>query len=184
MTIVLRGGEFPTGAYLLHIHCPNPLTVTFGRFEGGRPISLDAGDYIYVGSAMGRGAAGLAGRLIRHATRCAPGAPPHAIRDALLTSFRTSGLPSQPPRTKRLHWHIDYLLEKPPAELADVWAVRSAESLEAELATRLASHTALEPVARGLGASDHRGATHLLYLTPPMDWVTLVQWVDSWALAK
>ena len=45
-----------------------PRAVVFGRFRGGQPIAVPAGDIFYVGSALG----GLAARLLRHATRLCP----------------------------------------------------------------------------------------------------------------
>ena len=165
------------GVYVLHVRLAAPRAVVFGRFRGGQPIPLPAGDIFYVGSALG----GLAARLLRHATRSAVrseapqrGLPageerakaldyePHAIRDELAARLAAAGLPARPSAVKRLHWHIDYLLDEPDVALVGVWAWRTAEPLESALADWLASQPGIVPVAAGLGASDDRGRTHLL----------------------
>ena len=153
----------PSGVYMLRIKVAAPLSVAFGRFRGGRPVAVAAGDYLYVGSAMGRGAVSPAGRLLRHATRSG-NRPPHSLRDALLDALRAAGLATptqQPPREKRLHWHIDYLLDEPAAELSSVTLIRTAAQLESELARRLAEQPGIAPLAAGLGAADVPGETHL-----------------------
>ena len=53
------------GVSVLHVRLAAPRAVVFGRFRGGQPIAVPAGDIFYVGSALG----GLAARLLRHATR-------------------------------------------------------------------------------------------------------------------
>jgi Uri superfamily endonuclease len=220
---------------VLHLRVAAPLAVVFGRFQGGRPVPLPAGDYFYVGSALN----GLAARLLRHASRSQVRSPalqralpdeedcakalnyepttrspvrspalqralpadadrakalnyepttrsqvrspalqralpdeedrakalnyePHFIRDELAAQLATAGLPARPPAVKRLHWHIDYLLDEPGVALAGVWAWRTAESLEGALAGWLAAQPGVVPLAAGLGASDDRGRTHLL----------------------
>jgi Uri superfamily endonuclease len=60
--------------------------------------------------------------------------------------------------SKRLHWHIDYLLEK--AEVVEVFRIESPLKLECRIAERLAS--ALETV-KGFGCSDCGCASHLFY---------------------
>ncbi len=180
-TVTLCGGNFATGAYVLHCHCQQPLSVTFGRFAFGRPVQLPAGDYLYVGSAMGRHATSLAARLLRHATRCPP-RPPQPMRKELLAALLAAGLAATPPEAKRLRWHIDYLLDDPSVDLSHIWAIRSAESLEVALADWLASQDGLLEVARGLGAGDHPGATHLFRLAPAMSWSRLLEKLGSlWA---
>jgi Uri superfamily endonuclease len=177
--LTLHGRDVPTGVYLLHIHWPTVGAVAFGRFNGGGPVPLAAGDYLYAGSAMGRGATALAGRLLRHATRCPP-RPPHARRDDLAAALAAAGLPAAPPLAKRHHWHIDYLLDEPAAELRHVWAARTAVPLERTLVTWLAVQVDLQPAARGLGASDHPGHTHLWRLGERQSWAALLPRLDAW----
>ena len=101
-----RPGESVQGTYLLRVRVSEPIGIAFGRFKGGAPISVSAGDYVYVGSARApRGAASLSHRLVRHATR-SEGKPPHRIRHALIGAY---GVPA--PARKRLFWNVDYLLE-------------------------------------------------------------------------
>jgi len=68
-------------------------------------------------------------------------------------------------RPKRRHWHIDYLLDEPTAEIRRVVAVRTSRRLEPELAAVVASMAGATPFAPGLGAADARGRTHL-WATP------------------
>lgn len=159
--ITISGDDGATGAYVLLVRVSRDLSLAFGRYRGGRPISVPNGAYLYVGSARGRGATAIAGRLLRHATRSA-GRPPHAIRDELAARLAAAGLAAPLPVAKRASWHVDYLLDEPAAEIAGVWAIRSAAPLETHLAAWLAAQPGVAPLAPGLGASDDPGRTHLL----------------------
>lgn len=157
------GDDSETGAYILWIEVAKNIEVTFGRFQNGRPVAVPTGYYVYVGSAMGRrGSSSLVGRLLRHATRTGP-KPPHALRALMPGALAAVGLrgPAAPPAGKRLHWHIDYLLDDPAAEIAHVLVIRSGTRLESELARALAAYPSFAPLAPGLGASDAAGETHL-----------------------
>ncbi len=145
------------GVYVLRLRVTAPLAVVFGRFHGSRPIAVPAGDYFYVGSALN----GLGARLLRHATRSGD-RPPQAIRDALAGQLAAAGLATRPPAAKRLHWHVDYLLDELEVALVGVWAWRTAAPLESALAAWLAAQPGILPLAAGLGASDDREQTHLL----------------------
>ncbi len=172
--ITWLGDGCDTGAYILWLDARSDLAVAFGRFQGGRPVSVPAGAYAYVGSAMGGGATSLTGRLLRHATRTA-GKPPHAIRDELPGQFRVAGMgdrPIHPPTAKRLRWHIDYLLDESAIEIAYVTIVRSAERHESALARWLASLPGALPLRSGLGASDAPGETHLFRMGSRDDMTT------------
>lgn len=161
--VTLLGPELPCGAYALWIDVRALIAVRFGRFAGGRPVELACGPYLYVGSAMGmQGASTLARRLLRHATRSDGTA--HPVQPALRAALGLA-----PPATKRLRWHIDYLLDCPAAALAGVVAVRAAAPQEAALAAALLRQAWTMPVAPGLGASDHPGASHLLRVTGSLD---------------
>ena len=50
--IVLIGDESQAGTYILRIHLKEDTSLQFGRFKKGKLISLPAGDYAYVGSAL------------------------------------------------------------------------------------------------------------------------------------
>jgi len=97
---------------------------------------------------LGRARRGLPARLARHARR----------------------------QGKRLHWHIDFLLER--AQLREIW-VFPLRAGECELAARLELDGASREGLRGFGSSDCRCAGHLLYLgrrkpVPPPDAVVVI----------
>ena len=154
---ILQTGDpqLGSGAYVLRIQVSKPLQIAFGRYQRGREIAIRAGDWVYVGSAMGRSSS-LAHRLIRHATRTAT-QPAHGIRPALIRHFDCP-----PPRTKTLHWHVDYLLDRVEVEIVQVLVMHSSTPLELMAAEALDGHA--EIVASGLGASDWPGQTHLRFL--------------------
>jgi Uri superfamily endonuclease len=164
--ITILGDSSHTGAYVLWLEVRADLALSFGRFRGGRVIAAPAGHYAYAGSALGRGAASLAGRLLRHATRRGD-RPPHAIRPELAARLAEAGLlpaGGPLPAAKRLRWHIDYLLDEIAVEIVGVTAIRTGERLESDLARRLAGLPGAVPLAAGLGASDAPGEIHLLRL--------------------
>jgi len=162
-----------SGAYVLRVRVAAPLSLSFGRFQGGRPVAVPAGDALYVGSAMGRrGSSTLARRLLRHATRTPP-LPPHPIRDELLAGLQNAGMGGPalaPPAGKRVRWHIDYLLDRPEVTLTHILAVRSLHPLETTLAQRLNADPCTALIAPGLGASDSTAPAHLLHLNAPPGW--------------
>ena len=155
------------GAYLLRLTVRRPLQVVFGRFRGGRPVAVPAGECLYVGSAM----RGLGRRLVRHATRTG-GRPPHPIRAEMLARFPAAGLGEDllPRRGKSLRWHVDYLLDDPAVVLRAALVLRSARRLEASLAGFLQADPHTFPLAPGLGAGDSPGNTHLLGVRAPEAW--------------
>ncbi|HSG42615.1 MAG TPA: hypothetical protein VLA72_05620, partial [Anaerolineales bacterium] len=57
--ITVLGDNSQSGCYLLRMRITQPITVSFGRFNQGRPLALAPGASVYVGSAM----QGLAPRL-------------------------------------------------------------------------------------------------------------------------
>jgi Uri superfamily endonuclease len=165
--VVVLGDAGPAGAYVLRMEVSTALRVRFGRFQGGRLLDLPAGEYVYVGSALGaRGSATPARRLLRHATRCA--GPPQPLRDELLRLF--AGTP--PPRGKTLHWHVDYLLEETAVTLAQIFLLHSPRRLETAVARWLMAQPETAVIVPGLGARDAPGDTHLLRVTAPAGWWT------------
>jgi len=162
------------GIYILHLNVDSPINVTFGRFQGGHPIPIPAGDYLYVGSALGkRGATTLAGRLLRHTTRSGD-RPPHAIQSPLRMQLQERGLiPAGSvgaTRPKRLFWHIDYLVDRLEAEIIQIFILHTSNRIESAIACTLAAAPAITPVAPGLGASDDPHATHLLRVDAQAAW--------------
>lgn len=62
---------------------------------------------------------------------------------------------------KRLHWHIDYLLQH--ARLYEIWCASSSERRECAWASALNAVAVLQRFPAPFGASDCRCATHLFY---------------------
>lgn len=164
-SILIIGDDSQAGTYVLRIYLKENTTLKFGRFKTGKRISLPAGDYVYIGSALSeKGATSLARRLIRHATR-SNHKPPHAIREKMINQFTECGLGPRdlhPKHGKTLHWNVDFLLDLPSAELVNIFAIRSTERLENRLAKRLEQDPDTEIIEPGLGANDTPGNTHLL----------------------
>jgi len=166
-SICIIGDESQAGTYILRIRLKENTTLQFGRFKKGKWISLLAGDYTYVGSALSeKGATSLARRLIRHATRSGD-KPTHTIREKMIHQFTECGLGSGnllPRQGKTLHWNVDFLLDLQSAEIVNIFAIRSPERLENRIAKWLERDPQTDIIEQGLGANDTPGATHLLRL--------------------
>lgn len=63
--------------------------------------------------------------------------------------------------TKRLHWHIDYLL--PQGAIREIWYSVGSQRRECIWAERLAHTPGIIPFPRRFGASDCHCPTHLFY---------------------
>ncbi|NWF96493.1 MAG: GIY-YIG nuclease family protein [Candidatus Thorarchaeota archaeon] len=109
------------GTYLLVVEVPEYLEVPVGTLG---VVSLEAGEYVYVGSAMGSGATDIEHRVSRH--------------------LRTR---------KTLFWHIDYLLSSTGAPRSVV-VIESGSPIECMVCKMLASSTSFEYGPRGFGSSD------------------------------
>ncbi len=74
-------------------------------------------------------------------------------------------------RTKRIHWHVDYLLEH--ARTVAVATFDWRRDAECRLARRAAASGVTEDLVRGFGSSDCRCRTHLFRLSGHRrrDWV-------------
>ena len=171
--IAITGDESHAGTYILRIRLKKGTALRFGRFKKGKLISLPAGEYAYIGSALSeKGATTLARRLVRHATRSGD-QHPHRIRETMLRQFAECGLGDGnllPRRGKTLHWNVDFLLNLPSAELVGVVAIRSRKRLEDRLAKQLEEDSHTEVIERGLGANDVPGNTHLLHVSATETW--------------
>ena len=75
-------------------------------------------------------------------------------------------------RDKKLHWHVDYLLER--AHLVEVWSTVSTDRLECFWAQALVLYDKYRAARQlpgseipvpGFGSSDCRCPSHLIYLT-------------------
>ena len=177
-SIRIIGGDAQAGTYILRIRLKEDTTLQFGRFKKGKWISLFAGDYTYVGSALSeKGPTSLARRLVRHATRSGD-KPPHTIREKMMNQFAECGLGSGSlllRQGKTLHWNVDFLLDLQSAEIVNIFAIRSAERLENRIANWLERDPRTDIIEQGLGANDAPGATHLLRLrADDMGWMSLV----------
>ena len=87
--------------------------------------------------------------------------------------FREMSLGSEqlvPSKTKKLHWHVDHLLDLFDAELVGVVAIRSPIRMEAELGHWLVTDLGTEIIAAGLGANDVPGGTHVLRVVGGETW--------------
>ena len=176
-SIRIIGGESQAGTYILRVCLKENATLQFGRFKKGKLISLPAGDYTYVGSALSeKGATSLARRLIRHATRSGD-KPPHAIREKMIDQFAECGLGNGnllPRQGKTLHWNVDFLLDLQSAELINILAIRSPKRLENKVAKWIERDPQTEIIESGLGANDAPGATHLLHVRADETWWALL----------
>ena len=172
-SIAITGDESQAGTYILRIRLKKDTVLRFGRFKKGKLISLPAGEYAYVGSALSeKGATTLGRRLVRHATRSGD-QHPHPIRETMLRQFAEHGLGDGnllPRRGKTLHWNVDFLLDLPAAELVGISAIRSRERLEDRLAKQLEEDPHTGIIERGLGANDVPGNTHLLHVNATEAW--------------
>ena len=173
--ILIIGDDSQAGTYVLRIRLKEDTTLQFGRFKKGKLISLLAGDYTYVGSALSeKGATSLARRLIRHATR-SDDKPPHAIREEMVKQFLDYGLGPPdilPKNGKKLFWNIDFLLDLQLTEIVNVIAIRSPERLEHTIAKLLERNPDTQIIEKGLGANDTPHNTHLLRVNAGETWWT------------
>ncbi len=168
--ITIIGEDYPSGFYLLRIQVSKDVLVRFGQYRQGGLVEISSGEYIYIGSAQGlRGSTTLASRLFRHATR-SEGKPPHLIRGVLAEKLQSVGLGGDLPEKKRLHWHVDYLLDLTAVEISHVMAFRSGSKIESRLAKMIEDQPETVVFAPNLGASDRAGGTHLLSVTAGEDW--------------
>jgi len=163
MPFTISGPPDRQGSYILSIQLARPVSVVFGKFRNGEPVDLKPGQYLYVGSALGgrKGGFPLASRLLRHASRSG-GKPAHAIRTKLSELFVSWGYrPPARQNSKKLHWHIDYLLDCAEAELDHLFLFPGSSRLEHRLAKLLDSMPETSIVADRLGAQDATSGTHL-----------------------
>ena len=164
-SLLLLGEAGPAGVYLLRLHLLRPVALSLGKLQQGRIFHFAPGPYLYGGSALGqRGAASLGRRLLRHATRCS--GPAHPLQRRLRRAF--PAIP--PPATKRLHWHVDYLLEQPAALLTGALVLRTARPLESAVASWLIHRPYVHIPASGAGASDTPDRAHDLAVGPFAGW--------------
>jgi len=112
------------------LECSKSLHVEFGRAGRAR---VGRGYYVYTGSALGKGAVSLEGRIARH----------------------TSVL-------KRVHWHVDYLTSSTGCITKGVVYVVSRRRLECSINRALESLMGARVVLPHLGSSDCSCKSHLI----------------------
>ena len=179
-SVTILGDEFMGGSYILRLQVARDLNVRFGRFQGGELVRIPQGDMLYLGSAM----RGLASRVLRHALRSGD-KPAHALYEPLLMEMREAGMVNvctersrsgrfHPPTHKKLHWHIDYLLDETAVSLTHAILIRSQERLEGKLGEWLLVQPETIVLVPGLGASDVKGHTHLLAVQANEVWWTML----------
>lgn len=79
-------------------------------------------------------------------------------------------------REKRLHWHVDYVLQH--ARILAIWYSLGPQALECEWARAISRASGIEPTRARLGASDCACHTHLFYAKaePSLDsWTGLLR---------
>ena len=161
------GNKYLMGSYILLIRVSSPFKLAFGRFQQGKLFTISKGNYLYIGSALGKSGAPLARRLLRHASRSGE-KHHHEIRTAMRTLFSKNDLIATfaiKPSKKQLRWHIDYLLDQPEAEITHIVIIRSPERLEHKISELLEPLEETSALASRLGAQDTRNSTHLLKCT-------------------
>ena len=123
------------GTYTLAILVPAEKRIDVGAL-GTRDFSK--GYYAYTGTAFGKNAQSLAGRILRHLRR----------------------------DDKKKRWHIDYLLAADNVKVISVVAAYTKEKMECKINQRLRDSLQATIPVRGFGSSDCRKkcGSHLLYL--------------------
>ncbi len=181
--ISILGDDSQAGTYVLRIRLSKKTHLKFGRFKKGKLISLPAGDYSYVGSALSeKGSTSLARRLVRHATRTGS-KPSHKIRDEMLNQFQACelGPPNPLPKNgKKLFWNIDHLLNLEIVEIVNLIAIRSPIRLESSIGVFLENNKDTEIIEKGLGANDSPNNTYILRVNSDgMWWLSLVDEIQT-----
>lgn len=123
------------GTYTLLILVPAESRIEIGALG---TTDFSKGYYAYTGTAFGKNAQSLAGRILRH--------------------LRRDG--------KRKRWHIDYLLAADNVKVISVVTAYTKEKMECEINQHLGDRLQATIPARGFGSSDCRKKcrSHLLYL--------------------
>ena len=143
------------GTYVLIIYISSSLRFTAGSLG---VQTLPPGHYTYTGSALGKGATGMPGRIMRHLN----------------------------PR-KNYFWHIDHLLETENSRVVSVITVLSDRKLECTINHIIRVNMDTQVLIPGFGASDCQAncSSHLLYLPYTEERNSLVEnVVRSISLAK
>lgn len=159
------GDDSTGGTYLLRIRVSKHIKISFTKFKGGKKIDVEKGEYVYIGSALGKpNDSSLTRRVVRHASRTG-NKPPHPIREEMLAEFPKVGLGNGdllPSTGKHFKWNVDSLLDRSEVELIGVLLIRSGHRIEQQVGIIMEDDPATVVFERGLGANDLRGNTHLM----------------------
>ncbi len=120
------------GSYILELHILKDIDIEIGSLG---LITFKKGDYLYIGSAMGEtGSSTLINRVKRHL---------------------------KPSHLKKIHWHIDYLLEDGNVVLYKIYLIPCSFKLECIIAQELLNIS--DDYVNKFGSSDCRCKSHLVY---------------------
>ena len=126
------------GTYILVIFLDKETNINIGSLGS---IQFKEGFYFYVGSAMGSsGSASLVNRVKRHISL---------------------------DKNKKIHWHIDYLLENENSNIIKIILIPSAFRLECMIAQELLDTS--DSFIEDFGSSDCFCKSHLIYFNKIMD---------------
>ena len=120
------------GSYILIICIPEKVKIYVGSLG---ELLFNQGFYLYIGSAMGNwGSSTLLNRVKRHV---------------------------QPAEDKKVHWHIDYLLNQNKNSITQIYLIPSLERLECIIAKDLIRFA--DDFIKNFGSSDCNCQSHLIY---------------------
>ncbi len=132
MSIMIPIDHGKTGTYTLIMQLNQAIEIDVGKLG---IYKFPKGNYTYTGSALGKGAVGLRGRLLRHISKI-----------------------------KTLHWHIDYFLNAKESQISHIILCESNKKYECMIIKELLSLGG-KTIVRGFGASDCKSGckSHLLF---------------------
>jgi len=120
------------GTYILVVFIREDIKISVGSLG---IIPFKKGYYFYVGSAMGvSGSATLINRVKRHVL---------------------------PPEMKKVHWHIDYLLQNESSLITKIILNPNSQKMECIIAQELRSIS--DDFVEDFGSSDCKCKSHLIY---------------------
>ena len=135
------------GTYALVLHLSRTQTIRIGALG---ECKFPRGYYVYIGSAMN----GLAARIARHLVQNRLAIRANDERDqTAMKRWRE--------RKKKMHWHIDYLLEH--ARVTEVMTHQGPERFECVWAQAALALPKAKIILPRFGASDCNCAAHLIY---------------------
>lgn len=164
-SLIFLGDDSSAGTYILRISVPARLKLVFGTGERIKVISLEKGEYLYLGSATAKqGTNSLTQQLVRHATR-SDGNEPHKIREVMLSKFEEKGLCKDgllPKPFKRPQTVVDHLLDQSIVNLVRVYVIRSSDPIGERLAQRLENDRDALVFNRAVALNESNRTTTLL----------------------